>query len=231
MTILKQVQHSISHLLYPNLCAGCGIGITGMHSSICIRCLHDLPSTGFEKFSDNPVEKLFWGRLNISQASSAFYFSKKSIIQELLHELKYRGNRSLGIQLGQIMGSKIQNAERFSPDVLVPIPLFPSRERKRGYNQAAVLCEGMSDILHIPVLNDVMSRPQFTATQTKKGRIERWKNIEGKFELLDSKKISDLHVLLVDDVVTTGATLESCGQEIMKAARNLAIAALCFTLK
>jgi ComF family protein len=146
-----------------------------------------------------------------------------------MHQLKYKGNKDLGLQLGRLMGNALKNAARFNEiEVLVPLPLFPSKEKKRGYNQAMVLCEGMAEILSIPILDKVITRPQHTETQTQKGRIERWKNIEGKFQLIDPQAIQNKHLLLVDDVVTTGATLEACGNELLIAKNvKLSVATLC----
>ena len=157
------------------------------------------------------------------------YFTKESLVQHLMHQLKYKGNKDLGLQLGRLMGNALKNAARFNEiDVLIPLPLFPSKEKKRGYNQANILCEGISEILSLPVLTNVISRPQHTETQTSKGRIERWKNIEGKFQLIDPAPVQNKHILLVDDVVTTGATLEACGNEILTAGNvKLSVATLC----
>ena len=135
----------------------------------------------------------------------------------------------MGLQLGRLMGDSIKRSERFDVDALIPLPLFPAKEKRRGYNQATILCKGMTEHLNIPVLNDVIIRPQHTETQTKKGRIERWTNMEGKFVLKNPDAIRDKHVLLVDDVVTTGATLEACGTELLKAENvRLSVATLCY---
>lgn len=161
-------------------------------------------------------------------ATAKYYFGKESLIQHLIHLVKYRGTRDLGVQLGRLMGDAIKSSGRFNVDVIVPLPLFPARERKRGYNQSMLLAEGIASQLNIPVLDKVISRPHHTETQTSKGRIERWKNIEGKFMLYDPSAIAGRHVLLVDDVITTGATLESCGAELLTAPRaTLSIATLC----
>lgn len=126
------------------------------------------------------------------------------------------------------MGEQIKKSGRFDADALVPLPLFPGKEKRRGYNQATVLCEGMAESMNIPVMGKVITRPQHTETQTKKGRIERWKNMEGKFILSDLDLIRNKHLLLVDDVVTTGATLEACGNELLKAEKvQLSLACLC----
>lgn len=118
----------------------------------------------------------------------------------------------MGLQLGRLMGSSIKKSDRFSVDALIPLPLFPAKEKRRGYNQSLLLCEGISEIMQIPVLNDVISRPQLTETQTRKGRIERWVNMEGKFILQKPEAIQNKHILLIDDVITTGATLNPVGQ-------------------
>ena len=144
-------------------------------------------------------------------ASAQYYFTKESLMQHLMHQFKYKNNKDLGLQLGRMMGESLKKSGRFDVDALIPLPLFPAKEKRRGYNQATVLCDGMAEYMNIPVLNDVIVRPQFTETQTKKGRIERWLNMEGKFILKNSAAIRNKYILLVDDVVTTGATLEACG--------------------
>ena len=147
-----------------------------------------------------------------------------------MHLLKYRNHQELGIQLGRLMGDALKKSNRFKVDAIIPLPLFQHRERKRGYNQSLLLCEGIAEHLKKPVLKNVIIRPQHTETQTRKGRVERWKNIEGKFILKDPSAIRGKHVLLVDDVITTGATLEACGAELLKAENSsLSIAALSYT--
>ena len=229
MIRLKEIRDSLLHVVFPHVCDGCGSDLLNIETRLCIRCLASLPETNFEQHTNNPVEKLFWGRLKICYGAASFYFTKESLMQRLMHQFKYRGNRELGLQLGRIMGEAIRSSSRISGiDALIPLPLFPSKEKKRGYNQATVICEGMAEIMDLPVLMDVITRPLHTETQTKKGRIERWKNIEGKFLLKDPKSIRNKHLLLVDDVVTTGATLESCGNELLLAEDvKLSIATLC----
>ena len=229
MIRLKEIKDSFLNLIFPHVCEGCGSDIINEESRLCIRCLTALPETNFQIHSGNPVEKIFWGRLSLVSATAQYYFTKESLMQHLMHQLKYKGNKELGFQLGRLMGIALKETNRFnSIDALVPLPLFPSKEKKRGYNQATVLCEGIAEIISLPVLNNVVIRPQHTDTQTKKGRIERWKNIEGKFELVNPEMIKNKHLLLVDDVVTTGATLEACGQELLSSENSrLSIATLC----
>lgn len=229
MLRLKEIKDSILHVVFPHVCDGCGSDLLNAESNLCIRCLYSLPQTNFEMHSGNPVEKLFWGRMQLVNASASFYFTKESLMQRLMHQFKYRRNKDLGLQLGRIMGKVLKNSGKLDGiDALIPLPLYPKKERKRGYNQATVLCEGIAEICNIPVLKKVISRPQHTETQTKKGRIDRWQNIEGKFLLRDTLSIQDKHLLLVDDVVTTGATLEACGNELLLAGGvRLSIATLC----
>ena len=229
MALLRQIPAALLHFLFPHICCGCGSDILPGTSTLCFRCMASLPVTGFEPHPSNPVEKLFWGRLPFYAASAHFYFTRDSLMQHLMHQLKYRNNRELGIQLGRLMGEQILKSGRFPADALVPLPLFPAREKKRGYNQALLLCEGISKATRLPVLDQLVTRPEHTETQTKKGRIARWKNIEGKFCLANSKGAKGRHLMLVDDVITTGATLESCGNTLLEAGNvTLSIAALCF---
>lgn len=229
MIRLKEIRNSLLQLVFPHICDGCGSDLLSEESQLCLRCLNAMPETNFEKHPGNPVEKMFWGRLSLVHATAQFYFTKESLMQRLMHQLKYRGNKELGLQLGRLMGISIRESGRFNDiDALVPLPLFPSKEKRRGYNQATVLCNGMAEILCLPVLNNTIIRPRHTESQTKKGRIDRWKNIEGKFELVNNALIQNKHLLLVDDVVTTGATLESCGNVLLNAENvRLSIATLC----
>lgn len=229
MIRLKEIKDSLLHIVFPHVCDGCGNDVVNVESSLCIRCLASLPETKFEIYKDNPVEKLFWGRIPIVKATASFYFTKESLMQRLMHQFKYKGHKELGLQLGRIMGEAIRSSNRFiHSDALIPLPLFPSKEKKRGYNQATVLCAGIAEVLNLPVFTNVITRPQHTETQTKKGRIERWKNIEGKFLLKDPNRVRGKHLLLIDDVITTGATLEACGNELLLAENvKLSVATLC----
>jgi ComF family protein len=230
MNLLSTIKDSILQLFYPHVCAGCGTDILPQESSLCIKCLYELPATEFEKHANNPVEKMLSGRLLFDKATAQFYFTKESLIQTLMHAFKYRGNKNLGHQLGVLMGNQLKESNRFDNiEALVPLPLFESKERKRGYNQSTILCKGISEVTNLPVIEDAVIKPQHTDTQTKKNRVDRWKNIEGKFQLIDDSKLRGKHILLVDDVITTGATIEACATALLKADNVfLSIASLCF---
>jgi ComF family protein len=228
MIHFKEIKESFLHLLFPHVCTGCGSDLLNEKNILCMRCISAMPETNFELHANNPVEKIFWGRLPLITATAQFYFTKESLMQHLMHQFKYKGNKELGLQLGRMIGDQLQRSNRFKVDALIPLPLFPVKEKRRGYNQATILCEGIAEHMNIPVLDKVIIRPQHTETQTKKGRLERWENMEGKFVLINEEVIRNKHVLLVDDVVTTGATLEACGNELLKAENvRLSITTLC----
>lgn len=229
MISFLEIKESFLHLLFPHVCSGCGSDLLSEESMLCMHCVDAMPETNFEIHPNNPVEKKFWGRLQLVGATAQYYFTKESLIQHLMHQFKYKNNKDLGFQLGRMMGESLKRSGRFDVDALIPLPLFPAKEKRRGYNQATILCQGMAEHINVPVLNDVIIRPQFTETQTKKGRIERWQNMEGKFILKDPASICNKHILLIDDVVTTGATLEACGTELLKAENiRLSVATLCY---
>jgi ComF family protein len=204
------------HLFFPHTCLGCGSDIIDKESFVCLQCINDLPHTNFAMHANNPIEKKFWGRMAITSAMSEFYFSKLSPVQNLVHEFKYNGNKSIGHFFGNLIGKSILNSNRFPVDALIPLPLFQKKEKKRGYNQADVLCNGIAEIINVPVIKNNVTRIVHTETQTKKGRLERWKNVDQTFYVSDPGKLEGKHLLLVDDVITTGATLEACGSEILK---------------
>jgi len=175
-----------------------------------------MPVTRFEYFTDNPVEKIFWGRVQIHAATAHLYFTGGSQVQHSLHLLKYKGRKEIGIYYGQQMGASLKCASRFNDcEIIIPLPLYASREKKRGYNQASLIAHGVSEKLKIPVINDAIVRIKKTETQTHKSRIQRWKNMESTFEVSNPLKISGKHILLIDDVVTTGASLEACARVLL----------------
>lgn len=216
-----------AHLLFPHNCAGCGSDLIEENQYICHQCFSSLPETNFSPYHNNPIEKIFYGRVEVYEAMAAYYFTKHSILQRLIHTLKYRNNKEVGLQLGRWMGLLLKNSKRFNTvDALIPLPLFPEKEKKRGYNQAAVLCEGISEIMNVAVVNDFIIRKRYTDTQTKKGRSERWTNVDGSFEVNPQHGLIGKHILLVDDVITTGATLEACGAAVTASGTVLSIALL-----
>ncbi len=217
MQTLKNIFSSTLHLFYPHLCTGCCSDLLQENNQLCLHCINNLPQTNFAQHSNNPVEKIFWGRIPITAAHSEFYFSKESLLQHLIHQLKYKNNTAIGFYMGEMMGKSLLNSNRFNNiDYLIPLPLYPDKERKRGYNQAAIICNGMSAVMNVPVFNGNVLRQRFTETQTRKHRTERWENVAGSFTIKYPESLKGKSVLLVDDVITTGATLEACGSVIMQ---------------
>ncbi|MEI8053704.1 MAG: ComF family protein [Bacteroidota bacterium] len=233
MKLISPLIEDALHLFYPHLCYGCGTDLIEKHQLICSPCVFELPKTNFESIENNAVEKLFTGRLFLKAAYCEFYFSKGHTLQHLIHELKYKGNTEIGFFLGELMGHSILNSERFGDiDFIVPLPMFTDKEKKRGYNQAEVLSKGIGKIIERPVKNNLISRNRATETQTRKHRTERWLNVDGSFVLNDPDAFIGKKILLVDDVITTGATLEACGNLILQMPNtNLYIAALAQAIK
>ena len=217
MSLLKRIFSDTLHLFYPHLCQGCGSDLLQKDHLLCLKCIYELPHTSYEKFPGNPIEKYFWGRLDITAAHSEFYFTKDSLIQHLVHQLKYKGNTGIGRFLGELMGENLLLSGRFSDiNAIIPLPLYPDKEHHRGYNQAAVIGEGLSTIMNIPLDTTAVIRQRATETQTRKHRTERWLNVNKSFLVNDSGRLDGKHLLLVDDVITTGATLEACGRALIQ---------------
>lgn len=232
MNLLSQTKDALLHILYPRTCAGCGKDILPEQSQICVQCLHQLPLTHFEKQANNPIEKILAGRVHFQKATAQLYFHKHAALQQMIHQFKYKGKKEVGLQLGILMGNQLMKSGRFNDiEALIPLPLHESKKRIRGYNQAEVLCNGISEILNIPVVTNVIAKPIATETQTKKNRVQRWQNIEGKFKVVNNTSLMHKQVLLVDDVITTGATIESCAGALLNIdGLKLNIATLCCAL-
>ena len=219
MASVKQLFADAMQLFFPHNCMGCGSDTLPQNSMLCLHCISNLPYTGFESIEDNPIENIFRGRVAIQQAASTFYFSKGHLVQRFIHQLKYKGNREVGEYIGALMGKALLESGRFTNiDYLVPLPLYADKEFKRGYNQSTIICNGMSTAMQIPVMDNNVIRQRYTDTQTKKHRAERWENVEGSFAIKHPAKLTGKNILLVDDVITTGATLEACTQCLLQVA-------------
>ena len=215
-------------MIYPKLCLSCNETLAGSESVICTKCIYEIPKTNFHTCKYNSVFDLFYGKISIFSATAFFYFQKGSVYQNLMHQLKYKGHKEIGIELGKLFALDIQHATDYNKiDYIIPIPLHPSRQRKRGYNQSEMIAIGMAEILHAKVLNHAIIRNKATQTQTKKSKTERMENVKSIFEIKDKISFSGSHILLIDDVITTGSTLISCAEEIHKnVSCKLSIAAL-----
>jgi ComF family protein len=215
---LKERTLDLLHLFFPHLCAGCNSDLLSPKDPICPLCLASLPATRFEQLPGNPVEKIFYGRLPVLAATSTYYFTKGSRLQTLIHALKYDRNPAVGQALGRQMGKKLKASPRFfNTQCIVPLPLHKKKQQQRGYNQSAEIARGIAETTGWYLCEDALIKLQMTDTQTRKGRSERWINVRDGFAVQDTAQIAQKHLLLVDDVLTTGATLEACGNVLMQA--------------
>jgi ComF family protein len=219
------------HLFYPHCCELCGTDLRQTDELLCFRCQQALPVTHFHRYPANPVEKIFSGRVMIQQAAAIYYYNRSSGIQQLIHRFKYRQRPDIATWLGRQMGFQLrESAWAADIDFLAPVPLFPRKERLRGYNQATLLANGIAGVLHLPVHPQTLYRQQFTSTQTRKGRTERWQNVAAVFHT-GGNQLSGSHVLLVDDVITTGATTEACCAALLEAGARVSVCCLAYAWK
>jgi ComF family protein len=216
--------------LFPNLCNACGMHLYGDEKVICLHCLHDLPFTDFHLHQDNLVAKQLWGRLPFEAAMAMLYFKKGTKIQQLIHNLKYKGQTAVGVTLGRLLANKLRESPHYQGiDYLVPVPLHPKKERQRGYNQSSYIADGMAERMQVPVCKNQLIRKRLTETQTKKSRYTRYENMLTVFEVVKPAIFQNKHILLIDDVITTGSTIEACGNSLLKSGVNkLSIASVAF---
>jgi ComF family protein len=213
-------------LFYPNYCYGCKGALVKGEDTLCTRCLFDLPKTNYHKNSSNPLKERLAGRLNLDHALAFLKFRKEGIVQHLLHELKYNNRPEVGIRLGRQYGYELKQNNIDNFDLIVPVPLHESRKRKRGYNQSSKFAEGLSQSLGVLWDEHISLRKTSTATQTRKTKAERWNNVKDVFDVRGTTSIKNKHILLVDDVITTGATIEACGSHLLEQGCTLSIACI-----
>ncbi|MEM9051718.1 MAG: ComF family protein [Bacteroidota bacterium] len=204
-------------LFFPDTCMSCSQPLNAGEHSICIDCLIKLPRTNFHRLQRNPVSDKFRGRLRIADASAFLYFSRGNSARSLIHQLKYNGRQDIGIRLGALYAKDLINDGYNRPDIIIPLPLHPSKQKVRGYNQCTSIAEGLNRYFQIEIGHNTIKRVSNNSTQTRKGRFERWENVERIFQVAEPSKVIGKHVMLIDDVITTGSTLEACGRRIVEA--------------
>jgi ComF family protein len=214
---LKSYYAGLWELFFPINCLGCGNQVSQNHSLLCVYCRHQLPLTRFDLQSNHPMDRVFYGRIQIEASIALCYFKKGGIVQQLIHNLKYRGQQQVGHFFGEWLGNQMLASKKFDTiEGVVPVPLHPKRLRKRGYNQVSRFGKAIANLFNIPFYETILIRQKHTQTLVQKNRQERWKTLLNAFSIEQENAIENKHLLLVDDVLTTGATLEACAEKLQE---------------
>jgi len=217
-SVFTEILRDFISLIYPSYCLACADSLAKGEELICTSCLSQMPQTNHHQDHFNSLKNRLSSRMDVRYAMALFKFSKSGRVQNLLHTLKYKNQPELGIRLGVMYGDRILSTSLANTfDLIIPVPLHPSRKRKRGYNQSAKFAEGLSQSLGIPFSDDILERTVKTETQTRKSKLNRWQNMTDVFRVKNIEAVRDKNILLVDDVVTTGSTLEACGNYLVHA--------------
>lgn len=218
-------------LFYPDTCCVCERHLNQHENLLCIYCRHDLPFSGFSQHKNNAMEQSFYGRIPIVSATSLFLFQQQGMAQQLIHALKYNNRTEIGVFAGNLLYNEMFQCKRFTAfDCILPVPLHPKKQKKRGYNQLTTFGNTLADKFNIAYIEDVLIKKTASTSQTKKIRWERFKNNHSEFALTDKHCLENKHVLLIDDVMTTGATLEACCKTLLETENiKLSIATIAYT--
>ena len=210
-TLTARWPQSLVRLFFPHECIVCHAPLHDDEHCLCTACHAGLPRTNYHLRKENRVERLFWGKIPLERATSFFFYKKGSDYHRILYRLKYRGEKQVGFYMGRYMAAELLPAGFFRDmEVILPVPLHARREKERGYNQSEWIAKGIASLTGLPVAHRAMMRRVYTETQTHQTLLERWENVEGIFELCEPERLQGKHVLLVDDVLTTGSTLTAC---------------------
>ena len=213
----KNLIDQLQGLFFPIICLACGENSPPDRELFCTQCEYKLSKTNFHLEKENEFTRRFWGRLKIESGAALYHFVKGGRAQGVVHNIKYKNQKNLAVLLGELYGESLSQSPLFRKvEVIVPVPLHPKKEFQRGYNQSDLFAKGLSNAMHIPWIKHALKRTKYTATQTKKSKMERLENVLNVFELKDTLNIQGKHVLLVDDVLTSGATLDVCGNKILE---------------
>lgn len=215
-TSLIEILKDFASLFFPNYCLACTNTLVKGEEIVCTSCMTEMPQTDYHLDHENTLQTRLGLRIPAAYALAFFKFAKSSRVQHLLHNLKYKNHPEIGVVLGKVYGTRLIDSGFSSEfDLILPVPLHESRKRKRGYNQSAMFAEGLSEKLSIPFSDSLLTRAKNTQTQTRKTRLNRWQNVSDVFLLRDNAAIKGKHILLVDDVITTGATIEACARVLL----------------
>ena len=214
---IKTLVADFISLIYPELCVICGEPLMGNEKFFCLSCFLKLPRTNYHLIPENQAIERLAGKVLLEKASSYFYYNKGGVAQKLVAEIKYKGNQKLGEWIGSHLAKDMISSGFFQGvDCLVPVPLYQSKEKKRGFNQAEKIAEGIARVTKIPLETNNVFRERANTSQTRKGIFERWENTQNLFNLKDPELLKGKHILLIDDVLTTGSTLEAVAQSLLK---------------
>jgi ComF family protein len=206
---IKTVLEDLISVFYPRVCAACENILDKDEEVLCLECCYSLPETNFHLHKGNQLEQLFWGKINIESAAAYLYYSKTGKAQKIIHNLKYHGHKQVGLFLGKEYGKILKDIDDFKyVDIIIPVPLHQKKERQRGYNQSEYFAKGLSEAMNKPVDFKSLMRIIDTKSQTKLKGYEKYLNVKGAFKTINADTLQDKHVLLVDDVITKGSTIE-----------------------
>jgi ComF family protein len=216
MNLVYDLLSDFISLVFPRLCQACGDHLMRNEKVICTGCYISIPRTDFHLSPVNPVSQLFWGRCKLEKASVYSYYTHGSKMQKLIHNMKYRGMREIGFEMGKLYASVLKSSG-FTDDIdlLIPVPLHASKQRRRGFNQSDYIALGISEVSGLPVEKSCLKRIAGKGTQTRSSRYDRWTNVKGTFSVENCNVLIGKHILLIDDVITTGSTIESCANELL----------------
>jgi ComF family protein len=217
LAFTKQIIDDVFSLFYPHVCLSCGEALVKGEELICFNCEANLPYTGHYNNTNNELMQRLKGRVEVQGAAALYDFHKGAAVQNLVHELKYRKRQDAGVYMGQQLGEYLQQPECIIQhvDAIVPVPLHWKKEKQRGYNQCTSIAEGIADVTGLPIITEALERLVANESQTGKNRFERWENVSNIFAVNDASLLQGKHILLVDDVLTTGATAEACLHTIL----------------
>lgn len=222
----------IFSVLYPHYCLGCGQILSPQLPFLCTSCLHELRETNFHLLSDqqNPMIRKFWGRVVIQKAAALLYYDKGTVSQRLIHALKYHDREEVGLWIAQWYAPKLKETDYFKGvDLVLPVPLHPKKKKKRGYNQVTLFGEALAQALQVPYREDILLKQTYNSAQAKKHWLERQKTTAETFVLTSSEQIAGKHILIVDDIVTTGATLAQCAALLIAAGAKVSFACMAYS--
>jgi len=227
----SNLKNGLLHLLFPEVCVGCNTELSASEKNCCFFCWEKIQLTYFENFKEpSQLDKLFWGRVDLEGTYSLFYFQRDHISQAILHAMKYQFKSNLGVDLGKLVATKLQHHLVFKQvQALIPVPLHPKKAFIRGYNQSEKIAKGIAEIWKIPVIQQDVFKTKHTESQTQKDQFQRWDNVTSIFKVKGDLK-NYQHIAIVDDVITTGSTLESMAKELKAANPNLRISIISLAL-